>query len=181
MFKAQLRAILWSRARRRPFHLKVFGPQGLPLRRSVLTVGRDVTLSRRVSDNAPFAHRAAISCFTLASPDKEIGPSVTDVSVCAPWHGEHACDPRGVCCCCCCAPEVQYKDADLQAQAVKSQSRWKETNSSKSFQLNKSRAAREQSLLTSKMEGFVGPYEPAEPGGRGWCSLCARVNCPECE
>lgn len=54
-----------------------------------------------------------------------------------------------------CASVLQHKDAYLQVRPVKSQCRWRETNSSKSFELNKSQATKEKSLLTIKMVGFV--------------------------
>lgn len=111
-----------------------------------------------------------ISYFTLAYPTGRLACLSQAVCLCTRWR--LAC---GVCMCvwspwmhvwicvickemAVCAPVsfLQYKDANLQTQPVKSQWRWRETNSSKSFEQNKSQAKKkEKSPLTIKMAGFV--------------------------
>lgn len=93
----------------------------------------------------------------LGLPNRKIGLSVTGVFVCTSTR--LACASASMCVTrkktAACASVLQYKDANLQTQPVKSQCRWRETNSSKSFEPNKSQATKEKSLLTIKMVGFV--------------------------
>lgn len=117
---------------------------------------RGVTLSFCVNNNISFALCTPISYFTLAYPTGRLACQ-SQMCFCVRWR--LACGSVCMCATCkkmaVCASVLQCKDANLQAQPVKSQCRWRETNSSKSFELHKSQVTKEKSLLTIKMVGFV--------------------------